>query len=248
MCVSAVLRILIFLPTSQLFQAYNDYKIHFQETWDSPASITESIWLFPLWFCSTRWDQVLHRRTYAHCFPREFQQLRGIFVTKVRVPKSSNKEIVHIVELCPTVDCPLERTSEGNPGVKYENQVQNPTKNPFEKQHGRRCTLRSELCLFSSTMLTKGMNEWSRDLEDLEDSSKFSQRAGSLIRKTNGRVRHEEEQPIQTQTDHRPGVRRPSVATREQWLLCTSALTRYIWSVLLDGVAEAEWPAEDYQL
>ena len=29
-------------------------------------------------FCSTRWDQVLYRRTYAHFFPGVFQQLRDI--------------------------------------------------------------------------------------------------------------------------------------------------------------------------
>ena len=55
----------------------------------------------------------------------------GIFVLKVRVPSSSNKKIINIVELCPTVDSPLERTSEGNPRVQYVDQVKNPTKNPF---------------------------------------------------------------------------------------------------------------------
>ena len=39
----------------------------------------------------------------------------GIFIPKVRVPRSSHKKTVSIVELCPTVDSPLDRTSEGNP-------------------------------------------------------------------------------------------------------------------------------------
>ena len=55
----------------------------------------------------------------------------GIFIPKIRVPSSSHKKIVNIVELCPTVDSPLERTSEGNPRVQDVDQVQNPTKNPF---------------------------------------------------------------------------------------------------------------------
>ena len=55
----------------------------------------------------------------------------GIFIPKVRVPSSSHKKIVNIVELCPTVDSPLERTSEGNSRVQDVDQVQNPTKNPF---------------------------------------------------------------------------------------------------------------------
>ena len=55
----------------------------------------------------------------------------GIFIPKVRVPSSSHKKIVNIVELCPTVDSPLERTSEGNPRVQDVDQIQNPTKNPF---------------------------------------------------------------------------------------------------------------------
>ena len=54
------------------------------------------------------------------------------FIPKVRVPSSSHKKIINIVELCPTVDGPLERTSEGNPRVQYVDQVQNPTKNPFD--------------------------------------------------------------------------------------------------------------------
>ena len=33
---------------------------------------------------------------------------------------------IHIVALCPTVNSPLERTSEGNPGVRYAVEVQNP--------------------------------------------------------------------------------------------------------------------------
>ena len=55
----------------------------------------------------------------------------GIFIPKVRAPSSSHKKIINIVELCPTVDSSLERTSEGNPSIQYVDQVQNPTKNPF---------------------------------------------------------------------------------------------------------------------
>ena len=106
-------------------------------------------WTITLWFCSTRGDQVLHRRTYAHFFPHELQQLRDIRseypVPATRKTKRTkifclrlvsweqriNKKIINIVELCPTVNSRLERTSEGNPGVKYVDQVQNPTKNPF---------------------------------------------------------------------------------------------------------------------
>ena len=47
----------------------------------------------------------------------------GIFIPKVRVPSSSHNKIINIVELCPTVDSPLERTSEGNPRVQYVDQV-----------------------------------------------------------------------------------------------------------------------------
>ena len=55
----------------------------------------------------------------------------GIFIPKVREPSSSHKKIINIVELCPTVDSPLERTSEGNPRVQDVDHVQNTTKNPF---------------------------------------------------------------------------------------------------------------------
>ena len=55
----------------------------------------------------------------------------GIFILKVRVPSSSHKKIINIGELCPTVDSPLERTSEGNPRVQHVDQVQHQTKNPF---------------------------------------------------------------------------------------------------------------------
>ena len=43
-----------------------------------PPLQTRFDYLSILWFCSTKWDQVLHRRTYAHFFPGEFQQLRDI--------------------------------------------------------------------------------------------------------------------------------------------------------------------------
>ena len=55
----------------------------------------------------------------------------GIFIPKVRVPSSSHLKIINIDELCPKVDSPLERTSEGNPRVQDVDQLQNPTKNPF---------------------------------------------------------------------------------------------------------------------
>ena len=45
---------------------------------------------------------------------------------------SSNKKIIHIVELCPTVDGPLVHTFQGSPAVQYVVQVQNPTRNPFD--------------------------------------------------------------------------------------------------------------------
>ena len=84
-----------------------------------------------LWFCSTGWDQVLHRRTYAHFFPSELQQLRDNHSESQGTQFQQQKKIINIVELCPKVDSPLERTSEANPRVQYVDQVQNPTKNPF---------------------------------------------------------------------------------------------------------------------
>ena len=107
----------------------------FQETWDSPASSKESICLSLSG--SALQDEIKscmpHRRTCAHFFPCMLQQQRDICseIFKVRVPSSSNKEIVHIVELCPTVRSPLEHTSEGNPGVQYVDQVLNRTNNPI---------------------------------------------------------------------------------------------------------------------
>ena len=67
---------------------------------------------------------------YLCTLPASFDNY-GILIPKGRVPSSSHKKIINIVELCPTVDSPLERTSEGNPRVQYVVQVQNPTKNPF---------------------------------------------------------------------------------------------------------------------
>ena len=62
--------------------------------------------------------------------PASFSNYR-IFISKVRVPSSSNKKIINIGELSPTVNNPLERTAEGNPRVQHVDQVQNQTKNPF---------------------------------------------------------------------------------------------------------------------
>ena len=113
-------------------KAYKDYKIHFPRDmgFTSPASITESIWLS---LSGSALQDEIKPCTAVLMFtssPAGFSNY-GIFVPKVRVPSSSNKEIVHIVELCPSVNSPLERTSEGNPVVKYVDQAQNPTKNPF---------------------------------------------------------------------------------------------------------------------
>ena len=102
-----------------------------QEIWDSPASTRDSIRLSlsgsalqdEIKSCTT---VLMHTSS-----PASFSNY-GIFIPKVRVPNgSSHKKIINIVELCPTVDSALERTSEGNPRVQYVDQVQNPTKNPF---------------------------------------------------------------------------------------------------------------------
>ena len=50
------------------------YKIHFAR--DMGFACLHYRLDSTLWFCSTRWDQVWHRRTYAHFFPDELQQLR----------------------------------------------------------------------------------------------------------------------------------------------------------------------------
>ena len=63
--------------------------------------------------------------------PRQASATTGYSFRKSGVPSSSHKKIINIVELCPTVDSPLERTSEGNPRVRDVHQVQNPIKNPF---------------------------------------------------------------------------------------------------------------------
>ena len=101
-----------------------------QETWGSPASTTDSIRLSLSG--SALQDEIksctavlMHTSS-----PASFSNY-GIFIPKVRAPSSSHKKIINIVELCPTVNSPLERTSEGNPRVQYVDQVQNPTKNPF---------------------------------------------------------------------------------------------------------------------
>ena len=114
-------------------KACKDYKVHFAETLDSPASTTDSIRLSLSG--SALQDEIksctailMHTSS-----PASFSNY-GIFIPKVRVPSSSNKKIINIVELCPTVDSPLERTSEGNPRVQYVDQVQNPTNNQFTYQ------------------------------------------------------------------------------------------------------------------
>ena len=101
-----------------------------QETWDSPASTTDSIRLSlsgsalqdEIKFCTA----VLMLTSSPASF-----SIYGIFIPKVRVPSSSHKKIINFDELCPKVDSPLERTSEGNPRVQDVDQLQNPTKNPF---------------------------------------------------------------------------------------------------------------------
>ena len=101
-----------------------------QETWDSPASATDSIRLSLSG--SALQDEIksctailMHTSS-----PASFSNCR-IFISKVRVPSSSHKKIINIGELSPTVDRPLERTAEGNPRVQHVDQVQNQTKNPF---------------------------------------------------------------------------------------------------------------------
>ena len=101
-----------------------------QETWDSPASTTNSIRLSL--FGSALQDEIksctailMHTSS-----PASFSNY-GIFISKVRVPSSSHKKIINIGELSPTIDSPLERTAEGNPRVQHVDQVQNQTKNPF---------------------------------------------------------------------------------------------------------------------
>ena len=101
-----------------------------QETWDSPASATDSIRLSLSG--SALQDEIKScTAILMHTFsPASFDNY-GIFIPKVSVPSSSHKKIINIVELCPTVDSPLERTSKGNPRVQDVDQVQNPTENPF---------------------------------------------------------------------------------------------------------------------
>ena len=101
-----------------------------QETWDSPASTTDSIRLSlsgspPQDEIKSCTAVLMHTSS-----PASFSN-NGIFISKVRVPSSSHKKIINIGELCPMVDSPLERTSEGNPRVQHVDQVQNQTKNPF---------------------------------------------------------------------------------------------------------------------
>ena len=103
-----------------------------QETWDSPASesTTDSIRLSPSGAALQDEIKSCTAVLMLTSSPANFSNY-GIFIPKVRVPNSSHKKIINIVELCPTVDSPLERTSEGNPRVQDVDQVQNPTKNPF---------------------------------------------------------------------------------------------------------------------
>ena len=101
-----------------------------QETWDSPASTTDSIRLSLSG--SALQDEIksctavlMHTSS-----PASFSNYR-IFISKIRVPSSGHKKIINIGKLCPTVDSPLERTSKGNQRVQHVDQVQNQTKNPF---------------------------------------------------------------------------------------------------------------------
>ena len=105
-------------------KAYEDYKIHFARDMEFACLHHRLDSTVTLWCCSTRWDQVLHRRTYAHFFPGKLQQLRDIHSESQGTQFQPGwQEIIDIVELCPTVDSPLERTSEGNPRVQYVDQV-----------------------------------------------------------------------------------------------------------------------------
>ena len=77
-----------------------------QETWDSPASTTDLIRLSRSG--STLQDEIksctavlMHTSS-----PASFDNY-GILIPKVRVPSSSHKKIINIVELCPTVDIVL---------------------------------------------------------------------------------------------------------------------------------------------
>ena len=45
-----------------------------------------------LWFCSTRWDQVLHRRTYAHFFPRRASATTGYSFRKSGYPVPATRK------------------------------------------------------------------------------------------------------------------------------------------------------------
>ena len=94
------------------------------ETWDSPTSTTDSIRLSLSGSAlHSSLAVLMHTSSPASC------SNYGIFISKVRLrePSSGNRKIINIVELCPTVDSPLERTSAGNPRVQYVDQVQNPT-------------------------------------------------------------------------------------------------------------------------
>ena len=99
-----------------------------QETWDSPASTTQSIRLS---LSGSALQDEIKSCTAVLMLTSSTASVSnyGIFVPEVMIPSSSNKKIINIVELCPTVDSPLERTSEGNPRVQYVDQVQNPTIN-----------------------------------------------------------------------------------------------------------------------
>ena len=103
-----------------------------QETWDLPASTTDSIRLSLSG--SALQDEIKSCACTAilmHTSSPASYDNYGIFIPKVMATSCSHREIINIVDLCPTVDSPLERTSEGNPRVQDVDQVQNPTKNPF---------------------------------------------------------------------------------------------------------------------
>ena len=94
-------------PTQSLQRLQDSF---LQETWDSPASTTDSIRLSLSG--SALQDEIKSCTAVLMLTssPASFS-IYGIFIPKVRVPSSSHKKIVNIDELCPKVDSPLERTS-----------------------------------------------------------------------------------------------------------------------------------------
>ena len=112
-------------------KAYKDDKIHFPRDMGFACLHYRLDLTITLWFCSTRWDQVLRRRTYAHFFPRELQQLHVRDIrsetqgTSTQFQERGKRP--HCRALSRAVDSPLEHTSEGNLRVEYFDKVQNET-------------------------------------------------------------------------------------------------------------------------